>query len=75
MKINKKLLLIFLFVFLFRLYFVFQTAYFSDDSSYSYARQLDYVKDNFKPMTYDELSYGGKPVLISPLLPPLYYIY
>ena len=69
MKINKKLLLIFLFVFLFRLYFVFQTAYFSDDASYSYLRQLDYVKDNLKPMTYDELSYGGKPVLASPLFP------
>lgn len=67
MKINKWLVIIFLVVFLFRLYFVFQSDYFSDDTSYSYIRQLEYTKENLKPMTYDELSYGGKPVLISPI--------
>ena len=75
MKINKKLLVIFLLVFLFRLYFSFQTNYFSDDTSYSYMRQLDYIKYNHVSMSYDELSYGGKQVLPSPLFPYILYIF
>lgn len=75
MKINKKLMVIFLLVFLFRLYFAFQTNYFSDDTSYSYIRQMDYIKDNYKPMSYDELSYGGRQILPSPLFPYILYIF
>jgi len=75
MKINKKLLAIFLIVFLFRLYFVLQADYFSDDTSYSYIRQMDYVRENYKPMVYDELSYGGKQVLPSPLFPYILYVF
>ncbi|MBU0962902.1 MAG: hypothetical protein KKD48_03275 [Nanoarchaeota archaeon] len=69
MKIPKLLILIFLVVFLFRLYFSFQTTYLSDDTSYLNLRNMDYVKDNLKPMTYDDLSYGGKQTLASPIFP------
>jgi len=43
------------------LYFVFQTPYFSDDSSYLILRQIDHVKEFKTPMFHDSLSYGGKP--------------
>ncbi|MFA5176501.1 MAG: hypothetical protein WC413_04575 [Candidatus Nanoarchaeia archaeon] len=69
-KIYKILLLVlFLFVFLFRLNFSLSSPEnsFSDDTSYFNLRQADYVKENLKPMTYDELSYSGKPVNNSPL--------
>lgn len=53
----------------FRLYFVFQTPYFSDDSSYLVLRQVDHVKSFNTPMFYDDLSYGGKPSIHLPVYP------
>ncbi|MDD5133773.1 MAG: hypothetical protein PHD81_01045 [Candidatus Nanoarchaeia archaeon] len=69
-KIYKIILLVlFLVVFLFRLNFSLSTPEnsFSDDTSYANLRQADYVKENLKPMIYDELSYSGRPVNNSPL--------
>jgi len=64
---NKKLLLIFLAVFAFRLIFVFQSPEFSDDSAYFHLRQADYIKEHLKPMGYDELSFSGRNVDYPPL--------
>lgn len=73
-KLNKYkyeilLFLIFFFALAFRLYFVFQTPYFSDDSAYYMLRQVEHIKQFKTPMLYDPLSYGGKPALNLPLFP------
>ncbi len=62
------LFLVFLFALAFRLYFVFQTPYFTDDSAYYMLRQIEHIRAEKVPMIYDELSYGGK----NPILPPLF---
>ena len=70
MKIkNKNYLLIgiFLFTLAFRLYFSLQTNYFSSDDAYFNIRHTNYIIENFKPIYYDELSYGGRYVLYPPL--------
>ncbi len=64
---TKYLIGIFLLVLTFRLYFVFQTDNFSSDDAYFNIRQGEYVKENFIPMFYDELSYGGRYLLYPPL--------
>jgi len=60
--------LIFLFVFVFRLFFSLQTAQFSDYDSYYGLRQIEYIAEHGSHITYDELSYGGRDVLGIPLL-------
>ncbi|MEM4244708.1 MAG: hypothetical protein QXR60_00690 [Candidatus Nanoarchaeia archaeon] len=63
------LFLVFLFALAFRLYFVFQTPYFTDDSAYYMLRQVEHVRAEKVPMLYDELSYGGKNPIVPPLFP------
>lgn len=65
LKINKWLLVIFFVTLSFRLFFAFQTPHYSSDNDYYTLRNIDYIKENLKPMTYDELSYGGRPVIES----------
>ncbi len=59
-KINVYLIALFLIVLSLRLYFSFSIAPFSDDTSYLHIRNIDYIKQNISPMSYDGLSYGGK---------------
>lgn len=61
------LFLIFFFALAFRLYFVFQTPYFSDDTAYFTLRQIDHVRETGLPLLYDELGYGGKYTISLPL--------
>ncbi len=68
-KYELLLFFIFLFVLSFRLYFVFQTPYFSDDSSYLTLRHIDHIREFKTPMLYDDLSYGGRSTLQLPLYP------
>lgn len=68
-KYELLLVLVFLFSLAFHLYFSFQTPYFSDDSAYLNLRQVDYVVEHGRPMFYDDLSYGSRPVLSLPLFP------
>ncbi len=63
------LFVVFLFALAFRLYFVFQTPYFSDDTAYLTLREVDHIKSTGLPMFYDDLSYGGKPSIHLPLYP------
>tara|TARA_Y100000310_G_scaffold97577_1_gene95226 strand:+ start:12701 stop:14173 length:1473 start_codon:yes stop_codon:yes gene_type:complete len=59
-KINSVLLIILLFVLLFRVFFVFQTGNFSDDAAYYTLRNVESVEDSGKPLFEDELSYSGR---------------
>lgn len=70
MKLNKYhlvLLLIFLFVFVPRVYITVQTDLFSDDKSYFVLRQVENIKNTGLPLYNDSLSYGGRTLLFSPL--------
>lgn len=44
----------------FRLYFSFQTQEYSDSKSYFHLRYIDHIKETYKPMAYDPLSFGGR---------------
>lgn len=66
-KTNHWLLLIFLVTLSFRLFFAFQTPYYSSDESYYNLRHIEYIDQNLKPMTYDDLSYGGRELVGLPL--------
>jgi hypothetical protein len=61
--------IIFLIVLVIRLFFAFQTSYFSSDDSYYTIRQMVHIKETFMPIIYDDLSYGGKFLY----LPPFFY--
>ncbi len=65
LKENWLLILIFLFVLFFRLIAVFQIEGFTTDAYFN-IKHINYISENYKPMSYDELSYGGRDVLISP---------
>ena len=56
---------IFIAVLAIRLYFAFQTPYFSSDDAYFHIRHTEYITENFKPIISDELSYGGRFILNS----------
>jgi hypothetical protein len=68
-KKNYVIIFIFLVVLLFRIFFVFNTPYFSSPESYYNLRHIEHIAENFKPIIYDELSYSGK---VS-FFPPLFY--
>jgi 4-amino-4-deoxy-L-arabinose transferase-like glycosyltransferase len=71
MERHKKILvLIFLIALAFRLYFAFQTPNFNYDAYYD-IRQINEVSETGKPIFNDELSYGGRTLIFSPLF---YYI-
>ena len=67
MKLNKYLILIILFVLAFRLFFVFQTDNYSSDESYFHLRYINHILEEKNPLFYDDLSYGGRPVVYPPL--------
>jgi len=60
------LILIFIAVLSFRLYFAFQTPYFSDDNSYYILRQVENIRETGLPLYNDELSYSGRTLFFSP---------
>ncbi len=50
-----------------RIYFSFQSSYFSSDEAYFNIRHTQYILDNAKPMSYDDLSYSGRQIQYPPL--------
>jgi len=60
------LILIFLFSIAFRLFFAFQTPYFSNDNSYFVLRQVDYISKTGLPLYDDPLSYSGRNLPFTP---------
>lgn len=54
------ILLIFLVSVAFRLYFSFQTEQYSDSDSFFHIRYIEHIKETYKPMSYDDLSFGGR---------------
>lgn len=67
---NKKVYIIFLFVLLFRLFFAFQDAEFSNEDAYLTLRNVENIEETGKPLFEDNLSYGGR---IAVFLPLYYY--
>jgi hypothetical protein len=61
------IVILFLVVFGIRLYFAFQTPYFSDDGAYYNIRQVVNIKQTLSPIVKDTLSYGGKILYVPPL--------
>lgn len=59
-------LLIFLVTLATRLFFAFQTPFFSHEAYFN-IRQIEYITHNGKPFFYDELSYGGRYFIFPPL--------
>ncbi len=62
-KIHIFLLLIFLSSFIFQLYFALQVPFYSSDDAYFNLRHSKYIAENFVPLIYDPLSYGGNYIL------------
>ncbi len=63
MKPYKATIFIFLILLIsiaFRLYFSFQTEQYSDSDSYFHIRYIEHIKETYKPMSYDPLSFGGR---------------
>lgn len=60
------LVLLFLLTLGARLYFTFQTPYFSSDYAYFNLRQVESIASTGLPFYYDELSYGGRELIILP---------
>ena len=58
---------IFLLTLGFRLFFVFQTPYYSGDNAYYNIRHTVEINKFYQPMLYDDLSYGGRYSVVSPL--------
>lgn len=70
MKNYQKIIILFLIFFLtvgFRLFFVFQTPYYSSDNAYYNIRHTEEINKFYQPMLYDDLSYGGRDSVVSPL--------
>ncbi len=65
MKINSKLILtvIFLLTLFFRLYISFTNSSFSNDDSYFNLRLTHHIINTKTPLTYDDLSYGGRKII------------
>ncbi len=70
-KNNLYVFFIFLLALTFRLYFVFQTPYYSDDVSYYNVRNINSVIENGLPLFKDPLSFGGS----HQIFPPLFYYF
>ncbi len=68
MKKQLKIISLIFFLSLFvRLFFVFKTSYFSDDSAYFVLRQVEHILNTGFPLFSDSLSYGGRLYLFLPL--------
>lgn len=61
------LIAIFFLVFVSRLFFVFQSPTFSDDSAYITQRYTENIVEKGESLKYDPLSYGGRNVTYSPI--------
>ncbi len=66
-KAHIVLFVIFIVVFQFRLLFAFQTPYLSSDDAYYNLRSAEKITEDFSPMLFDELSYGGRYIIDSHL--------
>ena len=58
---------IFLLAIVIRLYFAFQTPYFTNNDSYFHIRQIEHIHDTGFPLYNDDLSYGGRKYLFLPM--------
>ncbi len=65
------LVLIFLAVFISQIFFIARTGYLSGDKAYFNQRYVEYIIEHKKPMTFDDLSFGGKEVIEAPFF---YYV-
>lgn len=63
----KILLVIFSLSLIFNLYLSFSSPYLNNDRSYFNLRAIDNIRENGLPIFYDELSYGGRYLIIQPL--------
>ena len=61
------LIAIFFLVFISRLFFIFQSPTFSDDSAYMTQRYTENIVETGESLKYDPLSYGGRNVIYSPI--------
>src|SRR3989338_2031199 len=61
------LLSIFIIVSGIRIYYAFETTYFSDNDAYFALRQVEYIKEHFVPLYNDPLSFGGRVYVFLPL--------
>lgn len=75
-KMKKKplkiLIIIFLLSLAFNLYLSFSSHYLNNDESYFNLRVIDNIRSTGLPITYDELSYGGRALIVQPLF---YYLF
>ena len=62
--------LLFIAVFLLRIYFAFKNPHFSYDSYFDF-RIIEHIAETGKLLTFDPLAYGGRPVIVLPLF---YYL-
>jgi len=61
------LTILFLSVLTFRLFFSLSIPGFTGDNAYATLRQVDHISEHYGIMLYDDLSYGGRELLVSPL--------
>ncbi|MBI5389397.1 hypothetical protein HZB01_03395 [Candidatus Woesearchaeota archaeon] len=73
-KEHKVLILIVALTLGFRLAFAFTSPYLSDSDSYFNLRDIEGIKDTWKPLFNDPLSYGGRNALYSPVFDYLFAI-
>ncbi len=59
--------IIFIFVLSIRIYMAYQTPHFNDGEAYWNLMQAEHIKETGLPMFYDDLSYGGRDYVFSPL--------
>ncbi|MBS3162921.1 hypothetical protein J4467_03265 [Candidatus Woesearchaeota archaeon] len=62
-KVHIILLFIFLASFIFQLFFALQVPFYSSDDAYFNLRHSKYISENYTPLIYDPLSYGGNYIL------------
>ena len=68
------LVIIFLLSLVFNLYLSFSSPYLNNDQSYFNLNIIDNIKSTGLPLFYDELSYGGRSVIVQPLFHYLFAI-
>ena len=66
------LTIIFLLSLAFNLYLSFSSPYLNNDESYFNLRVIDNIRSTGLPLFYDDLSYGGRSVIVQPLF---YYLF
>lgn len=66
------LIIIFLLSLAFNLYLSFSSPYLNNDESYFNLRVVDHIRSTGLPIFYDELSYGGRALIVQPFF---YYLF